>query len=239
MHTGKPSRGGTLQWSVLGEATSQLSALAPASHPHWICSTDLAEQHQRCFSVVGAGNTGGADHSEQETAQKALQPYSSQHPALQHGVKPGHAALAPQEGFQLYPDTLRSDAAFRSAHTHRRLRTESWSATCFGVRRFHLPVWLQLRLVKFYLLNWDKAEAHTAPGNPPTLGPVIIQRSILALERTEPPKGLQIAWIADLQDAIGLTPPIQAPGKSYSMLIAVCKGLSFYLWVTVIYESTA
>lgn len=52
---------------------------------------------------------------------------------------------------------------------------QSRSATCFGVRHFHLPVWLQLRHVKFYLPSWDKAEPHTAPGNPRVLGPVIYE----------------------------------------------------------------
>lgn len=50
---------------------------------------------------------------------------------------------------------------------------QSRSAVCFGARRFHLPVWLQLQLVKFYLPSWDKAEPHTAPDNPQVLGPVI------------------------------------------------------------------
>lgn len=68
---------------------------------------------------------------------------------------------------------------------------QSQSAMCFGARCFHLPLWLQL--VKFYLPSWDKAEPHTAPGNPQVLGPVIYKRGILALGHVELPKGLQIA----------------------------------------------
>lgn len=110
-----------------------LSAPARASHPHWVCSTDHAEWRQRCTRALAAGNAGGADHTQQtETTQKALQWCSGQHAAFRHRVKPGQTPLLLQEGPQLYRDTPRSDAAFRSAQTHRHLRTESISHVFWG-----------------------------------------------------------------------------------------------------------
>lgn len=52
--------------------------------------------------------------------------------AIQHGVKPGQAPLLPQEGSRLYPDTLRSNAALRSAGTRGCPWTEPLSRVFWG-----------------------------------------------------------------------------------------------------------
>lgn len=125
----------------------------------------------------------GSQHSGAGHTQRGQQEHggsrSQRQTDMTQKALPSHRQHLPSAGWSQVrlPWCLRRAPGcpqLRSAGTRRCLRTGDAGA-CSGARRFQLPAWLPLQLVKFYLPSWGKAEPHTAPGNPQVLRPVIYE----------------------------------------------------------------
>lgn len=159
--------------------------------------------------------------------------------AFQHGVKPGQTALPLQEGSWLYPATLRSDSGFQKC-----------SDTQMSSDRVDQPHVLGqgVSICRFgsssssgsFTSQAGTKQSHTQLQVTPKCWDQWCIKKYFGFRVCGAPRGTANGLLlqACKMGSASLL-PCGLPGNSYSTLTAVCKGLSFYLWVTGTHKSTA